>query len=287
LVTANTQERPDGEAEASDRDRATPLSFRRGLGFTFSVVGYLVTSFILYWGFSNGAFAIPGADALIWDRVGDELRMGISPYYQVTGSGGFYYSPPWAVAFAAVSWLPPVMTALLLIALEFAALWYIAGSWMRLGWCMLLPLLAWELPSSQTNLIVAAAIAAAIRGDPRSAVIAGAAKISPILAIDLRSWRRALPIALLLFAATAPWVWLWGDWAALLVRNVDSTIGKSQLPIPIVPRLIVAAGLLLIRRPRARGLAAIVAIPAPYWVSSVLLLGLLPPITKRGPESRP
>lgn len=281
METPDLDAYPEYDLDEGPRARRTPLSLRQGIGFTLSVVGYIVTSFILYWGFRNGAFPIPGADALIWDRVGDELRVGISPYYQVTGTGGFYYAPPWALAFAAVSWLPPMTLALGMIGLEIAALWYIAGSWMRLGWCLLLPLVAWELPSSQTNLIMAAAIAAAIRGSPRLAVIAAAAKISPILAIDPRQWRRALPVALVLVAITVPWLGLWADWIAQLVRNSSANIAGAQIAIPLLPRLIVAAALLLLRRPWARGLAAIVAIPAPYWVTSVLFLGLLPPIRQR------
>jgi hypothetical protein len=255
----------------------------RLLGFGLSVTGYLVTGGILWWGFTTGAFPIPGGDAMIWDRVGDEMRVGISPYYPVSGTGGFYYTPPWAVAFAAVSWLPPVVPAVALIAIECAALWYVAGSWLRLGWCLLLPFVAFELPSSQLNLIIAGAISAAIRGDPRAAVIAASAKISPILAINPLDWRRTTVIGFVLVAMTLPWPGLWLDWFRQ-VTNVAGPIAGAQIPIPLIPRLIVAAFLLLIRRPWVRGLAAIVAIPAPYWVSSVMLLGLLPPLRPSAPS---
>lgn len=152
------------------------------------MVGYALTAVILEWGFSSGKFTIPGGDALIWDRVGDEVRAGISPYYY-DAQASFYYAPPWAVLFAALSWLPVQVTALMMIAAEVAALRYIAGSWLRVGWCLCLPLVAFELPSSQLNLLMAAAIAAALRADPRAAVVMTAAKLSPILAIDPRQWR--------------------------------------------------------------------------------------------------
>lgn len=155
-----------------------------------AIGGYLVAAVILSWGFTSGKFAIPGNDALIWDRVGDEVRSGISPYYSVEGPGGFYYAPPWALFFAAISWLPAQVTALVMIALEIGALRYVAGSWRRVGYCLWLPLVAFELPSSQTNLLVAAAIAAALRGDSRAAVVMALAKLSPALAIDTRDWRR-------------------------------------------------------------------------------------------------
>jgi hypothetical protein len=254
---------------------------RRLVGFALAVTGYLVTGGILVWGFTGGAFPIPGADALVWDRVGDEVRAGVSPYYQIPGTGGFYFAPPWAVAFAAASWLPPIVLAWGLIVLESAALWYIAGSWTRLGWLLLWPLVAWELPSSQINLLIAAAIAAALRGDPRAAVVMAAAKLSPILAIDPRQWRLAVPVALALAAITLPWLWLWPDWIAQLLRNISAVNAPSQILIPLWIRVPIALALVLVRRPWARGLAAIVAIPLPYWVSSVLLFGLLPPVRKR------
>jgi hypothetical protein len=201
----------------------------------------------------------------------------------VAGSGGFYYAPPWAVAFAAVSWLPTAVVAAAMIALEVGSLWYIAGSWRRLGWCLLLPYVAWELPSSQTNLIVAAAIAAAVRGDPRAAVVAGAAKLSPMFAVDPRSWRKAVRVALILVAMTLPWVALWVDWVRLLAATASATIASTQLPLPWLPRLALALLiLLLVRRPWGRGIAAIVAIPAPYIVSSVLFLGLVPSAKRKG-----
>ena len=116
------------------------------LRFGAAALGYALTAGILFWGFTSGRFSIPGGDSLIWDRVGDEVRSGLSPYYVVQGSGGFYYAPPWAILFAAVSWLPAQITAALMITVEVAALRYIAGSWLRVGWCLCLPLVAFELP---------------------------------------------------------------------------------------------------------------------------------------------
>jgi hypothetical protein len=124
---------------------------------------------------------------------------------------------------------------------------------------------------------MAAAIAAALRGDPRAALVMSAAKLSPALAIDPRAWRRAVPVAILMLAMTIPWPGLWIDWGRRLVESYDSTIAPgAQLMIPFAPRLAVALALLAVRRPWARGLAAIVAVPTIYWVSFLLLLALIP-----------
>jgi hypothetical protein len=255
---------------------------RKLLGFALAAVGYLMTAYILYWGATTGFFPIPGGDALIWDRAGDELRAGISPYYQVPGTGGFYFAPPWAVAFAAVTWLPAAIPASIMIALEAGALWYIAGSWTRVGWCLLWPFVAFELPSSQVNLLIAGAIAAAVRGDSRAAVVMAATKLSPIFAVDPRQWRRAIVVGVAMVAITIPWPWLGVDWAAQLLRNEHSVNAPTQILIPFLPRVAVAALIyVFVRKPWARGLAAIIAIPLPYWISSILFLGLIPPLRKR------
>lgn len=250
---------------------------RRSLRFALSVGGYVVTGAILTWGFGSGKFSLPGNDALIWDRVGDQLRSGVSPYLWPDPTTGFYYAPPWAVLFAAVSWLPVQVVALGIIAAEVAALRYIAGSWERVGYFCWFPLLAFELPSSQINLIVAAGIAAALRGDPRLAVVVGSAKLSPLLSIDRRAIHRTLPVVGLLVVVTLPWASLWVEWIAELVSSYGvNTAPSATIAIPFAARLVGALVLVLVGQPWARGLAAIVALPALYWVSSVMLVSLLP-----------
>jgi len=247
----------------------------RVLAPLLSLGGYALTLGILAWGFSTGAFHIPGGDALIWDRVGDALRSGAEVYVRTpTLSDTFWYSPPWAVLFAVVSWLPVQVTALAIIVCEVASLRYIAGSWLRVGYLCWFPLVAFELPSSQFNLIMAAAIAAALRGDPRLAVVMGTAKLGPILAIR-DGWRRAVPVGLLLCVVTIPWLGLWPAWVGHLMSSYGANLAPgATILIPFAPRLMVALALVLYGRPWARGLAAMVAVPSLYWVSAVMLLGL-------------
>ncbi len=263
----------------ADRPRTTHI------GFALSAGGYVFTGVLLYVLLGSGIFGFPGTDALIWDRVGDEIRAGVSPYYTTTVGYGFYYAPPWAVALALVSWLPPTLTAIAVSGLEVLALRYIAGSWLRAGYLCWFPLVAFELAGSQWNLVMAAAIAGAIRGVPEAAAVMAAAKLSPLLAIDPRQWRRVLPIAVVLVVSTLPWWHLWPDWLGLLTATYGTSISAVQINIPLLPRLALAVALVLSGRPWARGLAAIIATPALYWVSSVLLFALIPTSRVAWPKS--
>lgn len=252
--------------------------WRRRLGLAASAGGYALAATILVWGYSTGRFALPPGDALIWDRAGDQLRAGVSPFFWPDPIKAFYFAPPWALVFALTSWLPVKALSVGLIALEVTGLRYLAGSWRRVGWYLWFPLLSWELPSAQINLIVAAGLAAALRHRPEIAVVTAFAKLSPALAIDPRDWKRALRPAILLAIVTLPFATLWVDWFRQLARayGTDTAPGAS-IAIPFAPRLVVAFAILALRRPWARALAAIVALPVVYWVSSILLLALVPP----------
>lgn len=76
---------------------------------------------------------------------------------------------------------------------------------------------------------------------------------------------------------TIPWFGLWAAWIDQLVETIGRDIAPgSSIQVPLFPRLVIAVMLLAFRRPLARGLAAIIAIPTFYWVSWILLLGLVP-----------
>ena len=125
------------------------------------------SSAILWWGISTGLFWIPGGDTHIWDRAGDTLRAGGEVYaIQPLRNETIWYSPPFVVIFGAVSWLPIEVMYVAIVALEVAALRYLAGSWLGFGLACLFPLTAVELVSGNFNMLVAAAIVAAIQPPP-------------------------------------------------------------------------------------------------------------------------
>jgi len=241
-----------------------------------SVAGYVVTAAVVAVIYLN--FPGFGHDAWIWDRVGDQVRAGISPYQgDLDQNLLFFYSPVWAVIFASVSWLPREVVLVGLMLLEILALRYCAGSWLRVGYLGLVPIIGFELSVGQINLIIAAAIAAALRGDGRLAVLATFAKLSPLPAI--REFRRPLAVALLCIVATVPVLPLWVAWFDAL-SAASQALGP--VPFPYVGRLAVAVALMLTGRTWARGLAVIVAIPNVTPNIYVLLVALMPVLP--GPE---
>jgi hypothetical protein len=228
------------------------------------------------------AFGTPGFghDVAIWDRVGDQVRAGSSPY----GMGYdpnlvFLYAPPWALIFAVTSWLPYEVQVGGLMALEILAWRLCAGSWRSVGYWGLFPIFGFELAVGQINLLIAAAVALALRGDGRWAVLAAFAKVSPALAI--REVRRPLIVAVVCVLATLPMSWLWTEWMQQLV----AAVGIVDAPVPYWLRLAVAGALLLTRRTWARGLAVIIAIPNPT-ANAYVLLAALTPVRRGTPTPR-
>jgi hypothetical protein len=244
----------------------------RGAVVLLSLGGLAFTLVQVIVGSQAGLFPIPPGDTLIWDRVGDGLRAGDPIYFDAQPlTDSFWYAPPWAVALGAITWLPISMLHLVLVAVKVASLRVIAGSWLGVGIAAWFPLVAFDLASGSFNLLMAAAIVAAVRGRPELAVVAALAKFGPIIAVDPRQWRSVLPVAVLAALITLPWLSLWPEWINHLGANVGSALGP-QLPIPSLVRWALAVGILALRRPWARALAATIAIPAFYWGSLVILI---------------
>ena len=83
----------------------------------------------------------------------------------------FFYAPPWAAAFALLSWAGPAVIHAVILVGDLLALRYMARGWVRAGilcWFLLVP---WEMAAGQINLIMAASIVAAIRGTAWPAAI--------------------------------------------------------------------------------------------------------------------
>jgi hypothetical protein len=221
----------------------------------------------------NQRWSIPGGDISdVYLAAGHAIRDGISPYYLPGNPTPFFYAPPWAVFFAAISFLDPRVVYVLVVGAEVAALRYMAGSWR--GFCYLLwfPFLPFELLGGAINLIVAAAIVAAVRGHAWLAIAGTLAKVTPILAADPRRWRRYVPPLLIALLVTVPWPWLWGAWLDALTAALTGPPLGPLVPVPFAVRLPVGLVLVATGRPWARALGAAIAIPAFYFISVVLLI---------------
>lgn len=241
-----------------------------------SLTGYAITAFVAWY----VLFSLPGwagRDVDVWLRVGTEARAGVSPYATGALESSFYYAPPWALLLGATTWVgKPVLWALIAI-LEILALRSIAGSWLRVGYFGLCFLTGAEIVSGAFNLVVAAGLAAAIRGDSRLAAFTALAKLSPALVIrDVRGPAIVLGACLLVTVPVLGW---WADWvAALATASGSYTASVGYHEIPLAARLVVALTIVALwRSPRAGAFAATIAIPGLYAISAVLLYALVTP----------
>jgi hypothetical protein len=245
--------------------------------------GVVMTLAILWWGYSTGRFHFPGGDTILfYDVAGDRLRAGQNPYDLTRwGDSGetarFLYAPPWAVFFGAVSWLPPETLHVAAACAGVLALRSLGGSWRGAGILSLFPLVAFELSSGNINLLVAAAIALAARGHGAVPSIMAFAKLSPALALDRRGVRSFAATSGLLVALTIPWLWLWPAWLEALAANAAQPIGPL-IPVPFTLRLVIGLALIATRLPSLRVAGAVIATPAFYYGSLVLLLALVPSV---------
>ncbi len=236
--------------------------------FAAAVIGVAIFLTIFYYRTLSGWDV--GSDLrLIYDRAGDALRDGGVVYGRDPLWDNFYYAPPVALLLAAVTWLPlPVMHGLI-VAADLAAARIITGAW----WSALMlgawPIVALEVGGGNINLLIGAAIVLAVREGPVwPLAIATLAKLSPVLALDPRHWREFAVAFAALLLITLPWAGLWIEWVRLLIDAYGRDIGP-MIPVPFPVRLVVACGLLAIRRPWSRAAAAVVAIPALYWGSLI------------------
>ena len=265
---------------------------RQSLWFTVAAGGVAFTAVQWIVGYQMGIFPIPGGDTYIWDRVGDQIRNGASgDIYAVMANrdATFWYAPPWAVIWASISWIPVEGLYAALIVAKVAALRIIAGSWIGAGIACWFPLVAFDLASGNINLVLAAAIVAAVNGRPGLAVAMALAKLSPALALDFGQWRRIVASSLVALAITIPWLGLWPAWLTHLVGGYGQPFGP-QVAVPFAIRFVVALLLIATGRRWARALAAFVAIPAMYFGSLVVAIApvavALRDLAHRRPRSR-
>ena len=254
--------------ESGTPDRSHLIALACSLG------GYSIFVFMVGWAISAGIFVpghlLSGDVRDVYDAAGDALRNG-QPVYTYAYPP-YFYAPPMTVLFGAVSWLPVAVTYGVVTVLNVAALRYVAGSWRRLGYLLWIIPIPFELALGNINLLLAAAMVAAVRSD-RTALpaILTFAKFSPVLAVNPLLWRSFALWILLGICITMPWWWLWPQWFEQMQRAWQSPVG-NLLPIPLLLRLSVALVLVATRTRMGRVTGAVIAIPAFYWLTIVMLV---------------
>jgi len=245
-------------------DRRLALAFLCVLGWAIGIGTWL--------SLTNGQPLQPGVTLQGYLNAGERLLAGQPVYTLPLGEpGAFVYAPPWAIAFAALAWVPPVVLQVTVVATDLLALRYVTGGWQRAGLAFLYPPTAFVIVTGNLEILIAAAIVLAWRsGVVEPLVLMGLAKLGPFLAIPPATWRRALFALAVAVAITLPWLGLWADWIEFLLDQ-PPLIAISIGP-PWYWRLPVALALVALRRPWAAALAVVVAMPSLYATTFVVLL---------------
>lgn len=241
--------------------------------FAASAGGVAFTLVLLVAGWQAGQFGLgTSRDLAVYHQAGLAFLAG-DPVWVITDDHRttFQYGPPWVLLFAILSPLSLPWLHLVSIAVGVLSLRVIGGSWIAAGILCWFPLVAFELAGGNINLVVAAGIAAAVRGDPRLATLSALAKIAPFFAIRPRDGRAAILTLSVLVVITVPWLWLWPGWLAHLLAAYGREFGP-QVPIPFPVRLAVGLGLIATLRPSLVALGTVLAMPSLYWGALVLLV---------------
>jgi hypothetical protein len=237
------------------------------------------------WAGSVMAFASlgHGGDALAYWQAGRNLLAG-QPLYGLSPGTEFAYLYPPLVAqlMAPATLLPDWAFVWLLRALGVLGLRIAVGSWRRAGIALLVfPPALLELDFANVDLIVAGAVAAAMRSDARWVGPIGGLKFAglPLLPIAWVRDRRALLLGLAatiaavgLSIALAPGLWV--DYLSFLSTTHASTAWTNlSAGIPLLPRLALAMalGVAAIRWVRLAPIAVVIGLPI-IWLTTLSIL---------------
>lgn len=241
--------------------------------FAASAGGVAFTLVLLVVGWRSGQFGLgASSDVAVYHAAGRAFLAG-DPIWVITDdhTTTFQYGPPWVLLLAVLSPLPVAALHLVSILAGICSLRIVGGSWIAAGILCWFPLVAFELAGGNINLIVAAGIVAAVRGDPRLAILTALAKVGPFFAIRPRDGRAAILTLAVLVLVTVPWLWLWPAWISHLFAAFGQTFGP-QVPIPFLVRLTVGLALIATLRPTLVALGTVLAMPSLYWGALVLLV---------------
>ena len=245
------------------------------LSFGVSFGGYVFMGIVIVGLIAVGTLVPGGGDVHdVYRPAGNALWNGTAVY--TYNYPPYFYAPPWTVVLAALSRLPATLEWFLFDAANVAAIWYVAdGKWRRIGYLLWMPTIGSEMVLGNVNLLMAAAIVAAVR-EGRTVLPAAMtfAKFSPVVAVDPRKWRPFLICIAVGFAITVPWLWLWPDWVAQMIRALNNPVG-DLIPVPFLVRLPIALALVATRTRVGRAVGATLAIPGLYRLSLGTLIAAI------------
>ena len=204
----------------------------------------------------------------------------------------FLYSPLVAWLFLPFSWLPYEVFYAVLAAVNLAALVWLLGFELAAVALLLQPI-SNEVARGNIHLLLAVAIVIGFRHSAAWAWVL-LTKVTPGIGLVWFAFRRewshllraaawTLCAVVVSFAFASD---LWIRWFEMLAANAQST-RPSLLSVPVLPRMLAAAGLLALGawrgRPAIVPVAAMIALPA-VWVNSLAMLVAIIPLWRMGPS---
>lgn len=252
-----------------------------------SIVGYVVASCVFVAAILTGVIGTGFDAAAYWSAASG------NPYLvEYTVKGTYVYSPPTAQLLSLFAWMGPHGLAAAIAAVSLASLLYVAGPWATL--LLFVPDVQIELLMGNINLLVGAAVVMGFRR-PWAWTLVLLTKVTPGVALlwfgFRRQWRALavaiLPTILISLASLAVAPELWRAWLHLLLNAGASGAPPMSIPIPLLPRLIAAAALVVwgarTGRPQTVVVSVWLALPA-LWGQTTALLAASIPLVAGPPE---
>jgi hypothetical protein len=255
----------------------------------------------IYIGLAIGFIALRLADVQPWGQSVDayaywSTRNGITYGASSVGIlGSYLYSPAFAHLLIPLTWLSWALFNAMWTGLNCALLWYLAGRWSLLALLFLpIPL---EIVSGNVHLIYAYVAVAGLRW-PVLWAIPLITKITPGIGILWFTVRREWRNLAIVLGATAAIVVVslildqsaWREWIALLLTSDQAPTATPgwYIPVPLLPRLVIAAMLVVwgarTDRPWVLPVAMTCALPLVWLNGLAVLAGLLPALRQRAAE---
>ena len=240
---------------------------------------------VFFWAWLVGAqptFGELDADAY-WGLNLDTLYQGT----QLGDQGAFLYSPPVAYLFAPFSALPFQAFYAILAAVNLGVLVWLLGRPELAALSLFIIPVSNEIARGNIHLLLAAAIVVGFRFAGSWAWVL-LTKVTPgigVLWFGLRKEWRAFWVAVGVTAGIVAITFalnpsLWIGWVQMLVSSVG-VVPPSFLEVPLLPRLAVAAAVLVVAARRDEPVlvpvAALLALPA-IWVNSLAMLVAVVPL---------
>ena len=242
--------------------------------------GYIVAASLWCLAIAAGVVTA-GVDAQnFYAHLGDPYAV-----HDYSSGQGFYYAPPVALVLRLLMPFGVHVFAAVMSGIGLAALGWIGGRW---AWALLFfPPVWWDITGGNVNTLIGAA-SIALLARPAWIGVLALSKVTPglvglwwVVRGEWRAVREAVAVtgAVCLVSLLIVPDW-WGAWVTGLLTNGTGYIPAIfAVPVPLLPRLILAAVVVVIGARQDRRwtlpLAACIALPVLWWSGLAVLVGMV------------